>query len=88
MVVGSNEIFDEMGKYLKRNYKNLVDFEMPYCSLQVGLDGCKVYRVQVNLRLRGSRAGMRNSKSAIAEVDPTTGKILKFKDGYTWQFWV
>lgn len=82
MVVGATEIFDKINAYVRKQYPDITQLSMPYCSLSVDEKG-KHYRIQINFLRKGELF----FKSAVATADPDTGTVTMYKEGYTWQYW-
>jgi len=84
-VVGINEVFDDAVRYLKKNYPNVENVSMPYCSLTQDIgSGEKYYRAEVHFKIRGEIGG----KTAVLKANSETGKVYWFQEGFTWQYWL
>ena len=85
MVVGINVIFDNVVRYLRKNYPDSEDISMPYCALsQEILSDETYYRAQVSFKRKTDVF----TKTAILKANPENGTIYWFKEGYTWQNWL
>lgn len=85
MTVGINEVFDNVVKYLKRNYPKVKDISMPYCVLTTDSDGTEeYYRAEVHFQIGGAIY----TKTAILKASAETGKVYWFQEGFTWKFWI
>ena len=85
MTVGINEVFDNVVRYLKRNYPNVENITMPYCALyeEIGTKE-KYYRAEVHFKV-GKEIF---TKKAILKANTETGKVYWFKEGSTWTHWI
>jgi hypothetical protein len=82
--ISATDVFDIFEKFLTKKYDALENFEMPYCSLVENPSTKKrEYRVQIKLRFKNRIF----SESLVATVDPETGNITSFKEGYSWDKW-
>ncbi len=85
MVVGVNEVFDNVVRYLKMNYPSIENVSMPYCSLYEEIPSHeKYYRGEVHFKLRGEIF----EKTAILKASIEDAKVFWFQEGYTWQHWI
>jgi len=83
-MISATEVFERIDEYLKKNYVNIARCTMPYCSLSEDkIKGKTVFRVELRIEF----VDQEHPKSAIAEVDPNTGNILLYQEGFTWQCW-
>ncbi|MEM0328366.1 MAG: hypothetical protein QXN53_07325 [Thermoproteota archaeon] len=83
MVVGVSVVFDKLGEYLKKNYKDLVNYSMPYCSLYEDVvKGEKYYRANVHFRRQGDVI----DRVACVKADSETGEITYFIEGRFWLY--
>jgi len=86
MVVGINEVFDNVVKYLKKNYPKVESVTMPYCSLTEDITTKeKYYRAQVRFKISEQESV---DKTAILKANPETGKVYWFQEGFGWAYWV
>ena len=84
MTVGINEVFDNVVKYVKRNYPDVENVTMPYCVLTEEIDKKeKYYRAEVHFKI--SKEAL--AKTAVLKANAENGKVYWFKEGFTWKFW-
>lgn len=83
MVVGANDVFEKISDYVRKQYSDIEELSMPYCSLAEDKEE-RYYRVQISFRRKFDIF----YRSAIAKADPTTGDITMYKEGFTWRFWL
>jgi hypothetical protein len=85
LTVGINEVFNNVVKYLKRNYPKAEDISMPYCALIEKTDTeNEYYRAEVHFKLSGDFLG----KTAVLKANPKDGAVYWFQLGYTWKHWI
>lgn len=84
MVAGINDVFDNVVKYIKKNYSKAKSISMPYCVLTEDLATKeRYYRAQVHF----NKGGQLFSTTAILKANVETGKVYWFQEGFTWQYW-
>jgi hypothetical protein len=86
LTVSVSQVFDSVSALIKKQYPRAVELTMPYCSLvEEPISKRTYYRVEFHFR---QKTGDWIEATAIAKVDPETGRVEMFQKGYTWQNWV
>jgi hypothetical protein len=85
VTVSVGQVFDTVTGLIKKQYPRAVGLTMPYCSLvEEPISKKSYFRAEFHFR---EKPGDWILASAIAKVDPETGKIEMFQKGYTWENW-
>ena len=81
MTASVTQVFDKVGEYLKKNYKNLENYTLPYCSLYEEISTKqKYYRANIKYKLQGDTY----QRMACVKASAETGDIEYFTEGKYW----
>lgn len=83
MTASVTQVFDKVGEYLKKNYENLENYTMPYCSLyEDTIKKKRYYRANINFKLKDDSY----SRIACIKASVETGDIEYFIAGKHWTY--